>query len=177
MTRSAPPIPGSLLIDWPPALAACALAANVFLLRVHHPGWLSGKLSDLAINFLLPVTLVAAIEWVIAVAGWTAGQPFTRTNAPVRLTACAVSATYFALLQMAPSFSQIHASLLHILDLPLGGDRSFAGNIADPGDLVALATCPLAAIYLTGRRARATTPPCTCESFPGRRPRAESRHG
>lgn len=165
MTRTARPIPGSCLVDWPPALAACALAANVFFLRVHHPGWLSGKLSDLAINFLLPVTLVAATEWAIAIAGWMAGRPFTRTHAPLRLAACAVSALYFALLQMEPGFSQVHASLLHILDLPLGGDRSFAGNIADPGDLIALATAPLAAIYLGTFRRLVTT-----ETGKGRQP-------
>jgi hypothetical protein len=151
VTRTLRPIPGSCLVHWPPAFAACALAANVFLLRVHHPGWLSGKLSDLAINFLLPVTLVAATEWAIALTGWMAGRPFTGSHARLRLAACAVSALYFALLQLDPGFGQVHAGLLHILDLPLGGDRSFAGNIADPGDLIALATAPLAAMYLRAR--------------------------
>ena len=149
MRRTAPAVPGSCLVDWRPALAASGLAANVFLLRVHHPGWLSGKLSDLAINFLLPIALVAATEWVIAVGGWIAGRPFSSTRARLRLAACAVSALYFALLQMEPGFGRVHASLLHILDLPLGGDRSFTGNIADPGDLIALVTAPLAAIYLS----------------------------
>jgi hypothetical protein len=152
VTRAASQVPGGCLVDWAPAVAACALAGNVFLLRVHHPGWLSGKLSDLAINFLLPVALLAAVEWAIAVSGWMAGRPFAPTPAPIRLAACAVSALYFALLQLAPGFGQVHASLLHVLDLPLGGDRSFAGNIADPGDLVALATAPLAAIYLVRQR-------------------------
>ena len=77
------------------------------------------------------------------------GRPFRGTRVSLRLAACAVSALYFAFLQLAPGFSQVHASLLHILDLPLGGDRSFAGNVADPGDLIALATAPLAAIYLS----------------------------
>lgn len=158
MRPAAPTIPGGCLIDWRPALAAGALAINVFLLRVHHPGWLGGKLSDLAINFLLPVTLVAATEWVLAVSGWMRGRPFRGTRVPLRLAACAASALYFALLQIAPGFSQVHASLLHILDLPLGGDRSFAGNIADPGDLVALATAPLAAFYL-GRETSSPDPP------------------
>ncbi len=146
--RRPPAVPGACLVGWCPALAASALAGNVFFLRVHHPGWLSGKLSDLAINFLLPVALVAAVEWAIAAVAWAAGKGFAPVGARVRLVACAASALYFTLLQLAPDFGPIHAGLLHVLDLPLGGDRSFAGNIADPGDLVALGTAPLAAIYL-----------------------------
>jgi len=141
-------VPGRCLLGAAPALAAGALAFNVYFLRIHHPGLISGKLSDLAINFLLPVALVAAMEWIAAIVSHVRGDPFVPASWRARLIACAVSAGYFSLLQLAPRFGDVHAALLAAVDVT---GRSFDRNIADAPDLIALITTPLAALYLRWR--------------------------
>jgi hypothetical protein len=139
--------PGRALVGKEPALAAALLAFNVYYLRRAHPGVVSGKLSDLAINFLLPVFLVAAAEWLLALLSFARVRVEPRVGRRGVFIACAVSATYFALLKAWPAFTSVHRALLAYLDTPFGGGRSFR-NTADPTDLVTLVTTPLAALYL-----------------------------
>lgn len=139
-----------------PALAAAALAFNVVYLRKAHPGFVSGKLSDLAINVLLPIFLVAAAEWLLALARLAGARVEPRLGPRGVLWACLVSATYFALLKAWPPFTSVHRALLGWLDLPFGGGRSFR-NLADPTDLVTLVVTPLAALHLV-RVARRRAP-------------------
>lgn len=55
-------VPGDLLLH-PVVLAATALYAfNDWWLKASHPGWLSGKLSDVAGMVVLPATMVAVVE-------------------------------------------------------------------------------------------------------------------
>jgi hypothetical protein len=140
-------VPGACLLGVAPAVAAGLLAFNVFYLRVRHPGAVSGKLSDVAIAFLLPVVLVAAVEWTLALVQAVRRRPFAPLGARGRLAACAVAGAYFALLKAWPPFTALHRGLLALLDAPLGGGRAFR-NTPDPTDLFALVVLPLAALYL-----------------------------
>jgi hypothetical protein len=141
-------VPGGCLLGPWPALAAAVLAFNVYYLRVESPGAVSGKLSDLAINFLLPLLLVAAAEWVLAAFALVHRRPVRSLGVRGRLLACAVSAAYFSLLQIVPSFVELHARVAGLLDLPFGGDRTFTRNVADLPDLATLVTTVFAALYL-----------------------------
>ena len=145
-------VPGAALLGLWPAVAAAALAFNVFYLRRHHRGLLSGKLSDFAINFLLPIALVSAAEWSLALLRLFRPRVEPRLGPLGIGIACLVSASYFAVLKTWPPFTHAHRALLSILDIPFGGGRSFR-NLADPTDLIALVMVPLAALYL--RRAAA----------------------
>lgn len=146
---SAVPIdyPGRPMVAIWPALALAALCFNVFYLRRKHPGIISGKLSDVAINFLLPIFLVAAAEWSLALMRLLGARIEARVGLRGIVLACLSSATYFTLLKVVPAFTEVHRGLLSMLDAPFGGSRAFR-NIADPTDLVALVCNPLAAIYL-----------------------------
>lgn len=146
-------MPGECLVGAWPALAAAALAFNVYYLRIRSPGVVSGKLSDLAINFLVPLVLVAAMEWGGATVAALTGRRFRPLGTRAQVTACVLSAAYFALLQVLPSFIQVHGSLLGALDLPFGGERSFTRNLPDAADLLTLVTTVLAAVYLATRDA------------------------
>ena len=141
-------VPGGCLLGQWPALAAAALAFNVYYLRVHHPGLVSGKLSDLAINFLLPLLIVAAAEWLMAGVALARGREPRNLGARGRLLACAVSALYFALLQIVPSFVELHAHVASFLDFPFGGGRTFTRNVADAPDLLTLVTTAAAYVRL-----------------------------
>ena len=141
-------VPGSCLLGVWPALAAAILAFNVHYLRVEHPGVVSGKLSDLAINFLLPLILVAASEWLLAAAAFVRGREFRALGAREHVIACVVSAVYFGLLQVVPAFVDVHARVASVLDLPFGGCRTFHHNVADLPDLLTLVTTVFAARHL-----------------------------
>jgi len=142
--------PGAALIGIWPAIAALALAFNVFYLRKYHAGLISGKLSDFAASFLLPIFLVAAAEWfwaLLRVFGLRVDPQLSKRGI---LIACLVAAGYFTLLKTWPAFTDVHRTLLGWLDAPFGGKRSFR-NHADPTDLVALICYPLAGWYLVGK--------------------------
>lgn len=139
--------PGRPMVGIWPALAFAAIIFNVFYLRRKHPGIISGKLSDVAINFLLPIVLVAAAEWLLALMRLLGARVNSRVGSRGIVLACLLSATYFTLLKTVPAFTEVHRGLLSVLDAALGGSRTFR-NIADPTDLVALVCNPLAAVYL-----------------------------
>ena len=145
--------PGDCLIGVWPAVAASALAFNIFYLRRYHAGLISGKLSDLAINVLLPIVLVAAAEWALFL--WSVLR--RATVRPIcwrgHVAACAASGAYFTLLKVWPPFTQVHCALLGILELPFrfGGAGHKFRNITDVTDLVTLVANPLAAVWLQRR--------------------------
>jgi len=151
-------VPGAALLGIWPAVAVAALAFNVFYLRRHHRGLVSGKLSDFAINFLLPIALVSAAEWILAFLRLFRARVDPRLGPRGIGLACLVSASYFTLLKAWPPFTLVHRALLSSLDIPFGGGRSFR-NLADPTDLIALVTVPLAALYLRRVAALRSRPP------------------
>jgi hypothetical protein len=151
VTARAHDVPGGFLLGPLPAIAAAALAFNVYVLRVHAPGHVSGKLSDLAINFLLPLLVAAAVEWLLAGVALVRGRRTEPLGTRGRIAACVVSACYFSLLQIVPSFVELHAHVASLLDVPFGGARTFTRNVADLPDLLTLVTTVFAALYLVRR--------------------------
>lgn len=143
-------IPGAALIGFPPALAALALVFNVYYLRKYHAGLVSGKLSDFAASFLLPIFIVAAAEWLLTLLRFLGLRVEARVQKRGIVIACLIGALYFTLLKTWPAFTEVHRTLLSWLDVPFGGKRSFR-NYADPTDLVALICYPLAGWYLLRR--------------------------
>jgi hypothetical protein len=147
------PVPGARLLGSWPALAAGVIAFNVYYWRPVHPGFVSGKLSDLGINFLLPVLLVAVAEWLSWLIQRARRRPFRPLGPAGVATACCVSAVYFALLKLVPAFTGLHVRLLELIAWPLLFVGAFR-NTADPTDLVTLFTTPLAGWYLSVVRGR-----------------------
>lgn len=133
-----PPIPE---LASPVALAAVAvLALNDHVLKRAFPGPLTGKISDLAGCFVLPLVLSA----LLALA--------TRWRAAVRLAlGAAATAVFFASIKLSTAASSAVARALAVAVEPVG---LRGGPIAaDPTDLVAL---PLALVaWAYGARAHA----------------------
>jgi hypothetical protein len=147
-------VPGARLVTLGPALAAGAIAFNVFYWRRFQPGLVSGKLSDLGINFLLPVLLVSVTEWGRALAQACWRRPFEELGARGVIALCILSAVYFSLLKLVPGFTAWHFALLRILATPFPLGTAFR-NTVDPTDLATLVTTPLAGWYMTRNASRA----------------------
>lgn len=133
-----PPIPE---LAAPLPLAAVALVAvNDHVLKARWPGLVTGKLSDLAGCFVLPLFVSAVLALTT---GW---RPRVRLGAGVAFTLASFSA-----LKLSPLAASAVAGALRLAWAPLG----VAGGpiVADPTDLVAL---PLvAAAWTYGVRAYA----------------------
>lgn len=130
-----------------PVLAAALILFNNLYLKRHHPGFLSGKLSDIGICFLLPLILVALIEWATWLCCRCLGRLWTPTRSRLRLFACLVSALYFSALQLSDVWAAWHILFVQTL-LP----RIRAGVTPDPTDLFALVMIPVAWRYLAACR-------------------------
>ena len=148
------PVPGDLLLGGWPLLAAAVIAGNDLWLKANHPGLVSGKLSDLAINFLLPLVLVAAWQWSVFAIDAFSGRRCRAPRLPV-VWAVAISAGYFAALQLFPAFTDVHVALIRVLGAPLG-IATPATNTPDPTDLFTLVTAPLALLYALRQRRRSS---------------------
>jgi len=132
-----PPIPE--LASPLPLAAAAILAVNDHLLKAAFPGPLTGKLSDLAGCFVLPLFLSAVLACVTP---WS-------LRARLALGA-AVTALAFAAVKLSPAAAGAVTSALDLATRPaLGASNRI---VADPTDLVAL---PLAlAAFAWGVRRR-----------------------
>ena len=115
------------------------------------PAWphsfVTGKLSDIGINFLLPVVLVGFAELGVWLLGQGCRLPLGR---PWILGCAGVSATYFTLLKTVPVFTGFHAELLAVLTRPFV-DHFSVKNVTDPTDLPTLVMTALAVVYLERR--------------------------
>jgi len=101
-----------LLLHPLPVLAALLILFNALYLRLHHPGFWSGKLSDVGICFLLPVLLAAS--WVLlakALQGLGLQRHFASPT-PVARTSCLVAAAYFSALNLVPGFPRLHQTMM-----------------------------------------------------------------
>lgn len=135
--------PGRALLS-PLALGSVALiVGNDLWLKRQHPGFLSGKLSDVGLCILLPLVIAAAIEWTQAL--------LRRPQVPHATFACLLAATYFVLLKTYPPATHAHLALLSHL-VPKHRFRA----VTDPTDLLAL---PF--MWLAYRAQRATKRPET----------------
>jgi len=134
-----PPIPE--LASPLPLAAAAILAVNDHLLKAAFPGPITGKLSDLAGCFVLPLFLSAALACLV---------PWSRRTRLASGTAITIVA--FAAVKLSPSAAGAVASALDLATRPVLG----ASNriVADPTDLVALPLA-LAALAWGARRQEA----------------------
>jgi hypothetical protein len=131
------------------------LLANDHVLKVHYPGWVSGKLSDVAALALLPFVLLALAD--------LAATASARIPAPGRRTAVAcalVTAAVFTAMQITPLGADAYRWALaaaqwpfHAIALSLqGGPMPSLHPVQltpDPSDLL---TLPAAAVALLFRR-------------------------
>jgi hypothetical protein len=136
-----PPIPE---LSSPLPLAAVALlAANDHLLKRAWPGAVTGKLSDLAGCFVLPLFVSAALA---VATPWPARRRLA--------VGAAATVLFFGALKLSPAVAGAVALALDAVWRPFGG----AGGpiAADPTDLVAL---PLALVaFAWGVRVHARPP-------------------
>jgi hypothetical protein len=152
---------GEALSGWAPLCAVALILFNDFWLKPRHPGFCSGKLSDVGIAFLLPLFIVAAWEWGRAALGRLVGRPFLPAGRAVTLGACILATLYYACMELWPAFGRFHAAWLETL-CPW---FHFRAGTADPTDLGALLVLPLAWLWLTRRgsapppRGRSCAPP------------------
>lgn len=130
------------LIAPAPLLATAVLVVNDHLLKARAPGLVTGKLSDLAGAFVMPLFVSAALALA------------TSWPLPARL-AVGVAATAALLLavKLSPALADGVARGLGALWTPLGPVRSRI--VADPTDLVALPLALLAYAYGVRAAARA----------------------
>lgn len=138
-TVRAPAVPAMPELAAPLPLAAVALLAlNDHVLKHRWPGLVTGKLSDLAGCFVLPLFVSA----ILAIA--TRWAPRARLGIGV-----AVTVAFFAAIKVSQGAADAVARTIDVAWAPLGAGR---GRIlADPTDLVAL---PLvAAAWVFGVRA------------------------
>ncbi len=144
MKHSDLPIPGEKLLHPWPLLALLLIAFNDYFLKIHWRGWLSGKLSDIGICFLLPIFLVAVVEWgmwlwffLLRRRGW---GPASRR---IHLTALFVTGVYFSALQLSPLWISLHKRLISFFL-----NHHFVSVTPDRSDLWALLMLPISFWYL-----------------------------
>jgi len=136
-------VPGEFLLH-PSALgAALLLAGNDFWLKVHAPGVLSGKLSDVALCFLFPLLIASAAEWTAwLLVDLPRARPFTPRPA-IGHASIALALLYFTGIKLFSELAELHVALLSSL---------FAGHhfsaVADASDLICLPIFGLSFRYL-----------------------------
>lgn len=128
----------------PLALAAVAvLAVNDHVLKARYHDAVTGKLSDIAVCFFLPLFLSA-------VAGLVCGAPGT-----LRLTVAAVvTVALYATLELSPQADRAFCAVNDAV-APLLGLRRACRLTRDPTDLWALALVPASVWYGRARLRRA----------------------
>ncbi len=153
------PIPGSLIVA-PVALAAVALLLlNDHVLKRAHPGWLTGKLSDLAGLVFFPLLLIAVFE---VGADWL--RRFSRPSRRVAIAAVVATALAFAWVKATPTGAESYRVALGALQWPLFALLDLCRGLpisglhrvrftADPTDLAALPALALP-LFFALRRAR-----------------------
>jgi hypothetical protein len=129
----------------PPLVAVAVLALNDHVLKARVPGLLTGKLSDLAGCFLLPLFASALLAYA--------------TRWPLRLRlgfGAGATALLFGAVKTSAAAAGVVAGALSAAGAPIGLPRS--AIVADASDLVAL---PLVAVaVLWGRHAGREDRPC-----------------
>ncbi len=126
-----------------PLAAVGLLALNDHVLKGRFPGLVTGKLSDLAGCFVLPLFVSAALALV------------TRWRRPARLAVGAAATTaLFCAIKVSPQAASLVARALDALFCPLGAAPG--RMVADPTDLLALPFVALAVLW-AGRAAEERT--------------------
>jgi hypothetical protein len=146
-----PALPISELLAPLPLLMLALLALNDWALKPSSaPGWLTGKLSDVAGLALFPL-IVTAVGDLVLLGASRAGLRVDATLRAGKLAAAiAVTAIGFTAVKLSPAIAHAVAAILAV---PFGR----ATIVADPTDLLALPALAVAAWQ--GRAAIARIPP------------------
>lgn len=148
MRRPADRVRGELVLH-PAALASLAvLVLNDHVLKAAAPGWVTGKLSDVAGLAFLPFLLVALADVVRR-----RGTPGVRTAT----VAAAVTAVGFAAVKLADPVREAYVALVGWVRFPL--DAAVAGAtgprpltvVPDASDVVAVLACVLVVLVVRRR--------------------------
>lgn len=136
------------LSSWPSVSAIVLMAVNDHYLKHRFGNWWTGKLSDFAGLFVLPLVLTATWNSVRTLnrdlPRWK--YPLTRNQL---VAACTISAVYFAAINLSVVLSQwIFEFPLSVLYQKL--DMATAFHVVDTEDLIALPM--VLASYYYGRR-------------------------
>lgn len=155
MRRARPP--AGLLLAVAPLVATVLLVANDTSGKGHWPGFVTGKASDAAGLFLLPVVLIAALEVVRNLKGlpWA----YRRRDAAI---VCIVVACGFIGVKGAPLGATLYGHVLGIVRWPLSAMINVASGqglpelavvdvVADPSDILTLPAVLLAFAFLASR--------------------------
>lgn len=142
-----------------PLAALALLAINDHLLKGSGllPGWLTGKLSDLAGLFFFPLLLTAV--WDVVLFGWNVIARRTLFDASLRrwklIAAAAFTGALFVAIKLSPELAARYLWLVDHIDLI---DLLRPGRVVqDPTDLIALPL--LAAAVWFGHSRLAEVPP------------------
>lgn len=120
------------------------------MLKRVWPGWVTGKLSDLAGLYLFPLVIVAVLEAVCA----TAGRARPRRGLSLGIAAAA-TVVVFASIKMVPPAGDVYRTVFGWIRWPLSAlENGIAGDgfdatarvnlVADRSDLIALPAAGLA---------------------------------
>ncbi len=113
-----------------PVLALAILIVNDHLIKTNHPGWLSGKLSDVAVLALLPFLLLAFAD--------LAALAIPRLPPPGRVALMASivgSVTLFSAIEVVPVAGEAYRWGLGVAQWPVRAVAAFAAGAPIPGVL------------------------------------------
>ena len=139
-----PRVPGAALVS-PAGLASAALiVVNDVWLKRHHPGLLSGKLSDVGLCVFLPLLVLAVLEWFDAarrrLVRGVNGAPASNVSVDQwHGLACLVAGSYFVAVKCWPTAAAAHVMWVNGI---APGLRAHA--VSDPSDLMCLPAMILA---------------------------------
>jgi len=134
-----------------PLLALGLLVVNDHVLKATHPGWLSGKLSDVAVLVLLPFLLLAVAD-LVALAARGLPSPGGRAI----FAAVVASAALFTAIEITPIGAEAYRWGLALAQWPVHAAAAALGGTALPdlrpvmltADATDLLTLPAAATIL-----------------------------
>lgn len=155
--------PGDFLLDPVSLIAIAVLILNDWYVKQHWPGFISGKLSDLAGLIFFPLLLVALAELAVMVLR----RPWRATRTTFVIMSLVVAAAFAATKAIEPVRDLDEVVLGWLRWLPIAAYRAAVNAptgspvrhevVADLTDLLAV-PCVLAAIWIGSRYRPANQP-------------------
>ncbi|ADG75741.1 conserved hypothetical protein [Cellulomonas flavigena DSM 20109] len=155
MTPSGPArVPGELVLHPVPLVALAVLLLNDHVLKAAAPGWVTGKLSDVAGLAFFPFLVLAARDVVMRRAP---------SLVPASVVA-AVTALAFAALKLSATARDVYADVVGVLRFPV--DALVGGAVApvrvvvqpDATDVWTVVACAAVVLVVRGRPTGPTGP-------------------
>lgn len=153
--------PGDDLLRPSVLVAVALLLVNDHVLKAAAPGWITGKLSDVAGLYAAPFVVAATV----AVAAWAAGRAALPGHRVVAISAVGIAAV-FAAMKLAPEIAAaigwalgwVQALPAVVAGLAIGTSVPIARVpiVPDATDLLALPAAGLA-VFVSRRRRRPAT--------------------